>query len=97
MPRPLSRLHNIKPEAISIAMNGVLVFALGMAIKTRNPVALLCTSGTAPLNGYAPAIAEACYQKIPLLVNTPTGQKSGSIRATARPSGRKIHSQTTST
>ncbi|MBK6965293.1 MAG: 2-succinyl-5-enolpyruvyl-6-hydroxy-3-cyclohexene-1-carboxylic-acid synthase [Bacteroidales bacterium] len=44
-------------------------FALGMAIKTRNPVALLCTSGTAPLN-YAPAIAEAYYQKIPLLVIT---------------------------
>ncbi len=44
-------------------------FALGIAIKTRNPVALLCTSGTASLN-YAPAIAEAYYQKVPLLVIT---------------------------
>jgi len=44
-------------------------FALGMAIKTRKPVALLCTSGTAVLN-YAPAIAEAYYQKVPLLVIT---------------------------
>ena len=44
-------------------------FALGLAIKTRNPVALLCTSGTAPLN-YAPSIAEAYYQKVPLLVIT---------------------------
>ncbi len=44
-------------------------FALGLAIKTRRPVALLCTSGTAPLN-YAPAIAEAYYQKVPLLVIT---------------------------
>lgn len=44
-------------------------FALGIAIKTRKPVALLCTSGTAVLN-YAPAIAEAYYQKVPLLVIT---------------------------
>jgi len=33
------------------------------------PVALICTSGTAPLN-YAPAIAEAYYQEIPLVVIT---------------------------
>lgn len=44
-------------------------FALGMALKTHKPVALLCTSGTAVLN-YAPAIAEALYQKVPLLVIT---------------------------
>lgn len=44
-------------------------FALGIAIKTRKPVALLCTSGSAVLN-YAPAIAEAYYQKVPLLVLT---------------------------
>jgi len=44
-------------------------FALGIAIKTRKPVALLCTSGSAALN-YAPAIAEAYYQKVPLLVLT---------------------------
>lgn len=44
-------------------------FALGIAISTRKPVALLCTSGTAVLN-YAPAIAEAYYQKVPLLVIT---------------------------
>jgi len=44
-------------------------FALGMAQQTRQPVAIACTSGTAPLN-YAPAIAEAYYQRIPLLVLT---------------------------
>ena len=44
-------------------------FALGIALKTRKPVALLCTSGTATLN-YAPAIAEAYYQKVALLVIT---------------------------
>ncbi len=44
-------------------------FALGIALKTRKPVALLCTSGSAALN-YAPAIAEAYYQKVPLFVIT---------------------------
>lgn len=41
--------------------------ALGIAIVSRRPVALVCTSGTALLN-YAPAIAEAFYQGIPLIV-----------------------------
>lgn len=41
--------------------------ALGMAQQLKAPVALVCTSGTALLN-YAPAIAEAYYQKIPLIV-----------------------------
>lgn len=44
-------------------------FALGLSLKSGHPVALLCTSGSAVLN-YAPAIAEAYYQKIPLLVIT---------------------------
>lgn len=42
-------------------------FALGLAQKTRKPVVLNCTSGSALLN-YAPAIAEAYYQQIPLIV-----------------------------
>ena len=41
--------------------------ALGMALVGRNPVALVCTSGTALLN-YGPAIAEAFYQSVPLIV-----------------------------
>lgn len=44
-------------------------FALGLAMQSGKPVALLCTSGSAVLN-YAPAIAEAYYQKIPLLIIT---------------------------
>jgi len=44
-------------------------FALGIAQQTRIPVIITCTSGTASLN-FAPAIAEAFYQKIPLLVLT---------------------------
>lgn len=43
--------------------------ALGMAAQSRRAVALVCTSGTAMLN-YAPAIAEAYYREIPLIVIT---------------------------
>lgn len=42
-------------------------FALGLIQKLRQPVAICCTSGTALLN-YGPAIAEAFYQELPLLV-----------------------------
>ena len=41
--------------------------ALGMAQQTRKPVALVCTSGSALLN-YYPAISEAFYSDIPLVV-----------------------------
>ncbi len=44
-------------------------FALGLALKKQNPVALVCSSGTATLN-YAPAVAEAFYQNVPLIVLT---------------------------
>ncbi len=44
-------------------------FALGLALAKQNPVAIVCTSGTATLN-YAPAVAEAFYQNIPLIVLT---------------------------
>jgi 2-succinyl-5-enolpyruvyl-6-hydroxy-3-cyclohexene-1-carboxylate synthase len=42
-------------------------FGLGLAQQLRRPVALLCTSGSALLN-YYPAIAEAFYSQIPLIV-----------------------------
>ena len=42
-------------------------FALGIAQQTQKPVAVLCTSGSALLN-YYPAIAEAFYSNIPLVV-----------------------------
>ncbi|MBK9760456.1 MAG: 2-succinyl-5-enolpyruvyl-6-hydroxy-3-cyclohexene-1-carboxylic-acid synthase [Flavobacteriales bacterium] len=44
-------------------------FALGMAQQLHAPVALICTSGSAILN-FGPAIAEAFYQRVPLLVIT---------------------------
>jgi 2-succinyl-5-enolpyruvyl-6-hydroxy-3-cyclohexene-1-carboxylate synthase len=58
-------------------MRGRLIFdersaayiALGMAQQLRAPVGLVCTSGTAAVN-FAPAVVEAFYQGVPLLVFT---------------------------
>lgn len=59
--RPELRKHVVIDERSAAFM------ALGLAMVTQRPVALVCTSGTALLN-YAPAIAEAFYQGIPLIV-----------------------------
>ncbi|MCM0667261.1 2-succinyl-5-enolpyruvyl-6-hydroxy-3-cyclohexene-1-carboxylic-acid synthase [Flavobacterium tyrosinilyticum] len=42
-------------------------FALGIAQQTKQPTAIVCTSGSALLN-YYPAFAEAFYSQIPLIV-----------------------------
>lgn len=42
-------------------------FALGIAQQIQKPVAVVCTSGSALLN-YYPAVAEAFYNQIPLVV-----------------------------
>jgi len=44
-------------------------FALGLAQQSGKASIICCTSGTAVLN-YAPAIAEAYYQRIPLIILT---------------------------
>ena len=44
-------------------------YAMGISLNKGIPCMLCCTSGTAALN-YAPAIAEAYYQEIPLLIFT---------------------------
>ena len=44
-------------------------FALGMARASNKPVALVCTSGTAAAN-FFPAIIEANYSEVPLLILT---------------------------
>jgi 2-succinyl-5-enolpyruvyl-6-hydroxy-3-cyclohexene-1-carboxylate synthase len=44
-------------------------FALGMARALRSPVAVVATSGTATVN-LAPAVVEASYGRVPLLVLT---------------------------
>ncbi|MFP8784062.1 2-succinyl-5-enolpyruvyl-6-hydroxy-3-cyclohexene-1-carboxylic-acid synthase [Planococcus plakortidis] len=44
-------------------------YALGLAKASNSPVVLICTSGTAAAN-YFPAIVEAYYARVPLLVIT---------------------------
>jgi 2-succinyl-5-enolpyruvyl-6-hydroxy-3-cyclohexene-1-carboxylate synthase len=63
-----NRNKNIKTYSVIDERSAGYV-ALGMAQQLQKPVALICTSGTAALNFY-PAIAEAFYQKIPLIVLT---------------------------
>jgi 2-succinyl-5-enolpyruvyl-6-hydroxy-3-cyclohexene-1-carboxylate synthase len=66
----LAFANNPNIQALSIVdERSAAFFALGIAQQTKKTVAIACTSGTAVLN-YAPAIAEAYYQKIPLLVLT---------------------------
>lgn len=43
--------------------------AIGMAQQLQKPVVLICTSGSAAYN-FAPAVAEAFFQQIPLLILT---------------------------
>lgn len=66
----LAFANHPKIKALSVIdERSAAFFALGMAQKTGKGVAIACTSGSAVLN-YAPAIAEAYYQKIPLLILT---------------------------
>ncbi|NCB07709.1 MAG: 2-succinyl-5-enolpyruvyl-6-hydroxy-3-cyclohexene-1-carboxylic-acid synthase, partial [Bacteroidia bacterium] len=44
-------------------------FAIGLSLVLQKPVAMVCSSGTSTLN-YAPAVAEAFYQNIPLVILT---------------------------
>ncbi|MCU0391291.1 MAG: 2-succinyl-5-enolpyruvyl-6-hydroxy-3-cyclohexene-1-carboxylic-acid synthase [Thermoflexibacter sp.] len=62
------RHPNIKTLTIPDERSAAFI-AMGVAQQLNEPVALLCTSGSAGLN-YYPAIAEAYYQQIPLLVLT---------------------------
>lgn len=69
---PLVIAFNRHPEIECVQVideRAAAFFALGMAQQTGTPVALICTSGSAPLN-YAPAIAEAYYQRVPLIILT---------------------------
>lgn len=64
----LSRTQGIDTQVVVDERCAAFV-ALGMAVQTGTPVAIACTSGTAVLN-YAPAVAEAYYRGIPLIVLT---------------------------
>ena len=64
----LSRHPDITVRSISDERSAGFI-ALGIAQQTNTPSILLCTSGSAALN-FSPAIAEAFYQQIPLLIFT---------------------------
>ncbi|NNE55923.1 MAG: 2-succinyl-5-enolpyruvyl-6-hydroxy-3-cyclohexene-1-carboxylate synthase, partial [Flavobacteriales bacterium] len=67
---PLSTSFLNDPEISTITLvdeRAAGYFALGMAQQLREPVAVCCTSGSAAIN-YGPAVTEAWYQKIPLVV-----------------------------
>lgn len=42
-------------------------FAIGLSLQGGGPAAVCCTSGSALLNLH-PAVAEACYQQVPLII-----------------------------
>ncbi len=69
---PLTIAFNRHPQikCYSISDERSAAFtALGMAQAGQKIVALICTSGSAALN-YAPAIAEAYFQQVPILIIT---------------------------
>ncbi|QMU28542.1 2-succinyl-5-enolpyruvyl-6-hydroxy-3-cyclohexene-1-carboxylic-acid synthase [Adhaeribacter radiodurans] len=69
-PLTLAFVRHPKIQVRTISDERAAAFiGLGIALTTHQPVALVCTSGTAVLN-YGPAIAEAFYQQVPLLVFT---------------------------
>ena len=63
-----ARHPHIHTRTISDERSAAFI-ALGMAQQLEKPVALVCTSGSAALN-YYPAVAEAFFQQIPLLILT---------------------------
>ncbi|MCU0400799.1 MAG: 2-succinyl-5-enolpyruvyl-6-hydroxy-3-cyclohexene-1-carboxylic-acid synthase [Algoriphagus sp.] len=63
-----ARHPDIHSRTISDERSAAFI-ALGMAQQLGQPVVLVCTSGSAALN-YFPAISEAFFQQIPLLILT---------------------------
>lgn len=69
---PLAMIFASTPDIrcwMHIDERSAAFFALGMAKRLAQPVALLCTSGTAAAN-FLPALAEAHLTHVPLLVLT---------------------------
>lgn len=69
---PMAMIMAEHPELnvhIHVDERSAAFFALGIAKSLNKPVAILCTSGTAAAN-YFPAIVEARYARVPLIVLT---------------------------
>lgn len=63
-----ARHKKIQARTISDERSAAFI-ALGTALATNKPVVLICTSGSAAYN-FAPAITEAFFQSVPLIVIT---------------------------
>ncbi len=69
---PLAMMFADQPDMrvwMQVDERSAAYFGLGMAKRLRQPVALLCTSGTAAAN-FMPAVVEAKLTHVPLLVLT---------------------------
>ncbi|AZB44104.1 2-succinyl-5-enolpyruvyl-6-hydroxy-3-cyclohexene-1-carboxylic-acid synthase [Bacillus sp. FJAT-42376] len=69
---PFAILFSEHPEVkthLQIDERSAAFYALGMAKRLQRPIVLLCTSGTAAAN-YFPAVVEAHYANVPLIVLT---------------------------
>ena len=64
-----AELHDGIKTYIHPDERGAGYFAIGLAKKRRQPVGILCTSGTAAAN-YTPAVSEAGLSHLPLIVLT---------------------------
>ncbi len=67
---PLVIAIDMHPDLEAIVIHderSAAFYALGMALQSGSPVGVVCTSGSAMLN-YYPAVAEAYYQCVPLVV-----------------------------
>jgi 2-succinyl-5-enolpyruvyl-6-hydroxy-3-cyclohexene-1-carboxylate synthase len=62
------RHPGIRTRTISDERSAAFI-GMGIAHQTQNPVVLICTSGSAAYN-FAPAVAEAFFQQIPLVIIT---------------------------
>ncbi|WP_456379039.1 2-succinyl-5-enolpyruvyl-6-hydroxy-3-cyclohexene-1-carboxylic-acid synthase [Thiolapillus sp.] len=60
-------LHPQLEHHVAVDERAGAFFALGIAMLTRKPVVLICTSGTAVANWF-PAVVEANQQQIPLIL-----------------------------
>lgn len=69
-PLALAFLHHPRVRTwVQVDERSAAFFALGLAKADRQPVALVCTSGSAPANWF-PAVIEAGYGKTPLILLT---------------------------
>lgn len=62
------RHPDIQVKTVSDERSAAFI-AMGMARQMRKPVGIVCTSGSAAYN-YAPAVAEAFFQQVPLIIFT---------------------------